>query len=189
MAAPQVGRRIAVYGPSGSGKTTFSRRLGELLGLPVIELDSIQHMPGWEERPRDDFRVVLTAKLDEYADGWVSDGNYGDKARDLVLARADTVVWLRLPFRVVYPRLVWRTLRRMVNREELWNGNRESFRMSFLSRDSILLWGISHWKAHQRHVERDLANIEHDAQVHILRSPRDVDGFLVPVERAAKNST
>jgi len=185
MTKSTMGRRIAVYGPSGSGKTTFSRQVGDLLSLPVIELDSIQHMPNWEERPTDDFRAVLTARLDERAHGWICDGNYGSKARDLVLARADTVVWLRLPFRVVYPRLVWRTLRRMWTREELWNGNRESFRMSFFSRDSILLWGISHWREHHRRVEEDLKNVPHIAKVMVLRSPREVDEFLAQVEHSA----
>ncbi|NIM61684.1 MAG: adenylate kinase, partial [Acidobacteria bacterium] len=81
------------------------------------ELDSINHMPGWQERPTDEFRAMVTSRLEDHSDGWVCDGNYGARVRDIVLPRADTVVWLRLPFRVVYPRLVWRTLRRMWTRE------------------------------------------------------------------------
>lgn len=37
-------------------------------------------------------------------------------------------------------RLMRRTLQRSLKQEELWNGNRENFRTSFFSQDSILLW-------------------------------------------------
>jgi adenylate kinase family enzyme len=40
-----IGRRIAIYGPTGSGKTTFGRALGQRLGLPVIDLDTIFWLP------------------------------------------------------------------------------------------------------------------------------------------------
>ena len=177
MNAATLGRRIIVSGPSGSGKSTMGRNLGELLDLPVVELDSIFHRDNWEPTPLDEFREAVTARLDGHGDGWICDGNYGT-VRDIVLPRADTVVWLRLPFRVVYTRLVKRTLRRMCTRELLWGRNRESFRLSFLSRDSILLWGITHWRPHHRNFEDALANIPHKADVHILRSPREVTEFV-----------
>ncbi len=183
-APPTLGRRIAVYGPSGSGKTTIGRKLGEQLGLPVIELDAIHHLPNWQERPLDEFRTIVTARLDGYQDGWVCDGNYGG-VRELVLARADTVVWLRLPFHVVYWRLVSRTLVRSLRREELWNGNRESFRMAFFSRESILLWGITHWRAHRRNMEHSLASLPHTDDVRILKSSRAVTEFLELVGKHA----
>jgi hypothetical protein len=56
----------------------------------------------------------------------VVDGNYRAVVPDLVWARADTVVWLDLPRRTVLRRVTWRSLRRVVRREELWNGNRET---------------------------------------------------------------
>ena len=39
--------------------------------------------------------------------------------------RADTVVWLDLPRSQVMRQIVSRTFRRVLTREELWNGNRE----------------------------------------------------------------
>jgi hypothetical protein len=172
-----IGSRIAVYGPSGSGKTTVSRQIGAALGLPVIEFDAIHHLPDWQERPPEEFRAIVQQKLDGYTGGWVCDGNY-KRVRDIVLPRADTVVWLRLPFRVVYWRLFWRTIIRSARREELWSGNRESFRLSFFSRDSMLLWGLTHFRAHFRHVAADLARIPHQANVIELRSARQVGDLL-----------
>ena len=46
-------------------------------------------------------------------------------------------MWLDLPMRVWLPRLLRRTSRRLVCREELWNGNRESPRDAFWGRDSL----------------------------------------------------
>lgn len=182
MDEASLGRRIAVLGPSGSGKSTFARQLGGLLNLPVIELDALFHRPNWEETPRNEFREIVEDRLTELDDAWVCDGNYGT-TRDIIFPKADTIIWLRLPFRTVYPRLVKRTLTRAWSGEELWNGNKESFRAAFLSRDSMLLWGISHWGDHHRHVERDLERIEHNAKLITLRSTRDVGDLLTAVEK------
>jgi len=78
----------------------------------------------------------------------------------------------------VYRRLLWRTLSRSWRHQELWNGNRESFRLAFFSRESILLWGISHWRAHTRNLDAALREISHTAAVIELRSSRDVDEFV-----------
>lgn len=166
-----------VIGATGSGKTTLGRRLGETLGVPHIELDSLFHQPSWTPTPDDEFRAKVLAAIDSSPNGWVTDGNYSI-VRRAILPVADTVVWLRRPWRVSYWRLLKRTVTRAWRREELWNGNRESFRLSFLSRDSILLWGLTHWRAHHRHARDDLAAIPHSAQVIELRNDREVDAFV-----------
>ena len=88
------------------------------------------------------------------AERWVMDGNYS-AVRDLVWGRATAVVWLNYPFRVVLWRCLSRTIRRAITREELFSGNRESFRMSFLSRDSIILWAITSHRRVRRGVPSD----------------------------------
>jgi adenylate kinase family enzyme len=173
-----IGPRVVVYGPSGSGKTTLARRIAASLGVPHIELDALFHdKPNWQDASREEFRAKIVAALEQNPDGWVFDGNYS-VGRDLVLPNADTAVVLRLPFVVVYPRLVWRTVSRMVTREKLWGVNHESFRMSFLSSDSILLWGITNWRRGSRRTERDLQAIPNHARVITLRSPSSVGRFV-----------
>ncbi len=115
-------RRVSVVGNSGSGKSTLARKLAATLGVPHLELDSVFHQPGWEPLPPDEFKRVVAARADE--DGWVIDGNYS-AVRPIVWARADTVVWLDLPRRTVMRQVTWRTVRRALTRQELWNGNRE----------------------------------------------------------------
>lgn len=139
-------RRVAVVGTSGAGKSWLAGRLAAALAVPYVELDAIHHGPGWAAVPAEEMRRQLETRCP--ADGaWVADGNYSGKGGDLVRARADTVVWLDLPRAQVMRQLVLRTLRRVVLREQLWNGNRESLR-DVLARDperSILRWA---WTRH-----------------------------------------
>jgi hypothetical protein len=52
--------------------------------------------------------------------GWVIDGTYAHKLGDLILRAADEVVWLDLPITTWMPRLIRRTIHRVITREELW---------------------------------------------------------------------
>jgi len=136
---------VVIASASGNGKTTVGRRLAERLGVPSIELDALVHRPGWTETPDDELRAQLEPLLAR--DGWVADGAYQHKLGDFVLERADTVVWLDLPLRVWVPRLALRTWRRIRRREELWNGNRESFATAFWGRESLFAWALrSHFR-------------------------------------------
>ena len=114
-----MGRRVVVIGTTGSGKTTLARRLAGRLGVPHVELDALHWDPDWTEAPPAVFRERTARAL--AGDGWMADGNYG-KVRDLVWPRADTVVWLDFPLFVTLWRLVRRTFRRALTREELWGG-------------------------------------------------------------------
>ena len=170
-----LGPRIAIYGPAGSGKSTLACLLGEKLGLPVVELDAIFHAhPNWVDLGREEFRERVGTLLVEHAEGWVIDGNYHSAMPDLVLAQADTAIWLRLPFRTVYRRLASRTISRAMVGAELWNGNRESLRQTFLTSDSMLWWGIKSWRPASRKTREALTTVPHHARVIVLRSPRQV---------------
>jgi adenylate kinase family enzyme len=149
-------RRVAVIGPSCSGKTTTSRRLAAILGVPVVELDALHHDPGWQEAPAEVFRPRVEEALAAAPNGWVVDGNYFGKLGPYVLDHADTIVWLDVPYRTAVRRVLSRTFRRSLSREELWNGNRESFRLA-LSRDSIILWVVQN---HRRFAPKWVTRLE-----------------------------
>ena len=170
--------KIAVIGTSGSGKTTVARELARRLGVPHVELDALYHGPGWSETPPEEFRRRVAAATE--ADGWVVDGNYDSKLGELVLERADTVVWLDLPLRVALARVTRRTVRRIRTGEELWSGNRESWRGGFLGWESMFVWTIrSHLRNRRARAER-LA--QHPSlRVVRLRSAREVERYLSEV--------
>ena len=167
-----------MVGNSGSGKSTLGAALASRLGAPYIELDSILHQPGWTELPRPEFRARVEAVA--AGDAWVIDGNY-TAVRDLVWARADTVVWIDLPRPLVMRRIVARTLRRAVLRQELWNGNREPA-SNWLTLDperSIIMWS---WTQHAKYRVRYGDAMADPALTHLtfyrLRTPAEVRAFL-----------
>jgi adenylate kinase family enzyme len=166
-------RRVAVIASaSGNGTTTFSRALGERLGVPVIELDALVHGPNWVETPNAELRAKLEPTL--ALDGWVIDGSYQSKLGNLVLDAADTIVWLDLPMYVWFPRLVRRTWRRWTGREALWNGNRETLRSVLWGRESLFGYALrSHFRRRREFPDR-LACY----RVVRLRTPAEVASFF-----------
>lgn len=165
--------RVIVIGTTGSGKTTFAKALAQRLGVPHGEQDAWNHEANWQAAPPERFR----ARVDAFTFGpaWVMDGNYS-KARDIGWARADTLVWLDYPAWLVYGRIVRRTFLRVVTREELWNGNRETWRGA-LEADSPLRW---FWKTHwRRRRETPLLAAQYPhLQLVRLRSPAEAQAWL-----------
>jgi hypothetical protein len=87
------------------------------------------------------------------AERWIVDGNYAP-VRDLVWPRATCVIWLNYSFPLVMARAIRRTLTRAISREELFSGNKESLRMAFFSRESILLWVLTTHRGRRRRFEQ-----------------------------------
>jgi adenylate kinase family enzyme len=141
-----VARRILIKGTSGAGKSTLARQLAVRLALPRIELDALHHGPHWTAASEAELRARVTSVLDD-ARGWVIDGNYDNKLGTLLWDRAELIVWLDLPLLTKLLRLLWRTSRRLVLGEELWNGNRESLKEAFWGRDALFPWAVrSHFR-------------------------------------------
>ena len=127
--------RIVIVGTSGSGKSTLAKQLAAQLYYTHIELDSLHWGPNWTEAP--DFLEKVDALTQRPF--WVLDGNYS-KSSHIFWPRADTIIWLDYPIWVNYWRMFQRTLQRVFGRELLWNGNRESFREQFLSKNSLFVY-------------------------------------------------
>ena len=165
-------QRVAVVGSSGAGKSTLALALASRLGVPCLELDSVFHQPGWTELDEPTFRSRVGAFV--AGEAWVVDGNYS-RVRDLVLTRADTVVWLRMPRPLVMRQVLWRTSWRVLLRRDLWNGNRESLRkaMSTDPRTSIVAWA---WQMHGKY-DDVYASLMDDRWI-VLSSRREVAAFL-----------
>jgi adenylate kinase family enzyme len=172
-------QRISVLGTSGSGKTTLARRLAAELDLPHLELDALFHQPGWTELPIEAFRAAVADVC--AGDRWVVCGKYS-QVRDLVLARADTVVCLDHHRLRQTLRVARRTARRARTGEELWNGNRESWRALQVWRPpeaSIVRWTWDNVPSARRLFEEVERRFAGDPAVDVvrLRGWRQIDAW------------
>jgi len=170
-------RRVCILGASGSGKTTLAARLARRIRVEHVELDALYHGPQWEAPRPEDFRARVEAIV--MRDSWVIDGGYGGALGDLVPRAADTIVWLDLPLPVTLARLARRSLRRVVLRTELWNGNRETLRGLFWGRDSLFPWTLKRHARFRRELpKRFLTEAYASKAIHRLRSQHQIDDFL-----------
>jgi adenylate kinase family enzyme len=162
-------RRIWVLGTSGSGKTRLAAAAAARLGVPHVELDVLQHGPGWAQATPDELRERTAAAL--AGDAWVVDGNYRI-ARDDHLRRAEQVVWLDYRRPLIMARVARRTARRLVLGERVHNGNVERWR-NLADPTHPVWWG---WRTHAaRRVEMSALTDERWLR---LRTARDAARWL-----------
>ena len=171
-------RRVSVVGTTGCGKTTLARALANMLRCTHVELDALFWGPGWSMAELPVFRSRVASVV--AGDGWVVDGGYSD-VRDLIWARADTVVWLDYPLAVTLSRLLRRIAARIRDGTELWpgTGNRETIRNQVFSRDPLVWFAIRTHHGRRRRIAAMLALPEYaHLRVHRFRRPSDAESWL-----------
>lgn len=143
-------QRVVILGRGGAGKSVLARQLGEVTGLPVIELDLLfwqggltaPDPAGWAECQGELVR----------REAWILNGDLGpyDSVLDLRLRSADTIIVLNFTFL----RCAWRTVLRGRERADYWR------------------WV---WAYRRQSLPRIMRAIRQDApqaRLHMLRSPR-----------------
>jgi adenylate kinase family enzyme len=157
---------------AGSGKSTFSLALAAKTGLPVIHLDVHFWKPAWVAPSDAEWREKQSGVLAGKA--WIAEGNYYETL-DLRLDRADTVVFLDLPWWLCAGRAFLRGFRMP---SELpagceyspWLRARDEWRLVFRI-----------WRGRRSEPEREREIISRHGQhaaLHVLRSKRAVGEFL-----------
>ena len=185
-APPLIGDRISVIGTSSTGKSTLAEHLATLIDGAYIELDALFWLPGWQESTAEDFQTKVRAATTA-SPRWAVSGNYFSKGiPEITWAEGDTIIWIDLPFRTLFPRLLRRTYRRWRDNELLWGTNRENVWEHFKlwSNDSLPGYVIrNHRRGRRRQAERFADPRWSHLQRHHLRSPAEVTQFLDQVER------
>lgn len=137
---PHAPQRVLIAGVTGAGKTTIARRIAKRWELKHVEIDALFHGPSWTPRPEflDDVRAFAAEER------WVTEWQYTSQGtNDVLPARANLLVWLDYPWRIVRTRLMLRTLKRRLFRTRLWNGNVEPAlwtRQAWSGDNDILGW-------------------------------------------------
>jgi adenylate kinase family enzyme len=148
-------KRVVIIGRGASGKSTLARRLGDITGLPVIEVDKIFWQPGLIPTPRKQW-VVMQEKF-VAGDRWIMDGDLGPHdAVEVRLRAADTVIFL--DFSLV--RCAWRAIRRSRERGDFWR------------------WLLAYRYQSRPILRAAIANHAPHAVLHVFRTPRALGWFV-----------
>src|ERR1700676_1758712 len=148
-------KRVVILGRGASGKSTLAVRLGDITGLPVIELDKVFWRPGLVATARDQWAVIQESLVKKQE--WIIDGDLGPY--DVLEGRfraADTIIFL--DFSLV--RCAWRAIRRSRERADFW---RWLVLYRWQSRPILL-------KAIAKHAA--------NAHLHVFRKPEALRRFL-----------
>lgn len=86
--------RVLIIGSNGAGKSTFSFRLAEKTGLPLVHIDQIYWRGSWDVTPEDAFDRQVQAETQKPR--WIIEGN-NLRSLSQRLTRADTVFWFSFP--------------------------------------------------------------------------------------------
>ena len=147
--------RVVVLGRGGAGKSTLAARLGAILDLPVVELDEHFWGPDLAPTPKDEW--ARKQRLLTGGSRWVLDGDLGPY--DVLPARlraVDTVIVLDFP--------LWLCASRAVRRSR---ANLDFWR-----------WVLTYRRRSLPAVRAAITEHADQAQVHVLRTQREVDELL-----------
>jgi adenylate kinase family enzyme len=155
-------KRVVILGRGASGKSTLAGRLGEITGLPVIELDKIFWRTGLLVTPRDQWTVLQERLVAQ--ERWIMDGDLGPyDVVEVRLRAADTIILL--DFSLV--RCAWRSIRRSRERADFW------WWLVTYRRQSVPMLMEAIWK------------YAVNAELQVFRNPGEVSQFVAKVAREA----
>src|SRR5689334_773957 len=151
-------KRVIVVGPGASGKSTLAARLGQITGLPVIELDKLFWRPGLAVTPPGEWAALQRQLAAQ--ESWIMDGDLGPyDVLDVRLQAADTIVFL--DFSPV--RCAWRAIRRSRERAGFWK------------------WLLTYRRRSHPPLRAAITARAADADLYVLPTPRAVRRFLATV--------
>jgi adenylate kinase family enzyme len=177
---PPIPARVLFYGVTGSGKSSAAHAYAAASGLPEFSADDdIGWLPGWQQRSVEQQREIATDVAAR--DSWVLDSAYG-VWRDIVVPRAELVVALDYPRWLSLARLTRRSVRRVITRQPVCNGNVETLARLF-ARESIFYWHFNSF-ARKKRVFRAWQADPDMPPVLVFRKPRELDNWLTQVATA-----
>ena len=164
--------KIAIIGFSGSGKSTLSRKLSEYYNLPVLHIDTVHHLPGWNHRELDDELTIMDEFLNSN-DGWVIDGNYFKLSFERRMEEADVIIIMEFNrFKTVYRAHKRYKTYKNSTRPDMAEGCEEKFDFEFFK------WLF--YKGRNKRTKKKYHNIEmnYNDKVVVLKSQKQIDNYL-----------
>ncbi len=181
--SPSIARidfsRVILFGPRASGTSSVSSQLSRSLDLTHIEFDRLSRNRDGSFVSHVEFASVLKEVVQQPR--WVAEGDFlegiDQLAEPIFWPLATTAIWLDLPFLVTVRRLIARSYRRVVKKEEMWDGmqdNKYSLLKRVASGNAIRAYRYTK-KAYPQLLERP--EYSHLELLH-LKSQDEVDDLL-----------
>jgi nicotinamide riboside kinase len=153
-------KRVVIIGRGASGKSALARRLGDITGLPVTEVDKVFWQPGLIATPRQQWIEMQEQLVVE--DRWIMEGDLGPyDAVEVRLRAADTIIFL--DFSLV--RCAWRAIRRSHERADFWR------------------WLLAYRYQSRPNLRSAIAKHAPDAVLYVFRGPKALARFVADVGR------
>ncbi len=167
-------KRIAIIGSGGAGKSTLARQLGEILKIEVFHLDQLYWLAGWKKPPKAEWQKKVAELI--RGDAWIIDGNF-NSTMEMRLAACDTTIFLDFPptlclYRVLKRRLTYRN----TNRPDMSEGCHEKIDLEMAE------WVWNFPKQDKPKIEARLKKVENETTIFRLKSPKEINKFLVAIE-------
>lgn len=157
--------KFLVIGCAGCGKSTFSRKLGEITGIPVVHLDSLYWKPGWVESAKDEWDKVVEELI--HQEQYIMDGNYA-RTLDLRLAEADTVFYFDYSkYLCLYRVLKRRIQNHGTTRADMADGSEERIDLEFIR----WIWNFN--RDNKPKIMNSLEKVKGLKQIYVFKSPKD----------------
>ena len=162
-------KRILIIGGNGSGKTTFSKKLSEKIGIPLIHLDSLYWKDNWTPALNDEFDYLLYQELAK--ERWILDGNM-NRTFLKRLEYCDSVIYFDFSRLICICRAIKRIIKNYgKSRPDMGGYCPERLDFKFLK----AVWNFNK-KNRQRYYE--LLKSKKNLKIIILKNNRDVKKML-----------
>ncbi len=163
-------KKVLVLGCAGSGKSTFSSRLGQVTGLPVIHLDSLYWKSGWIASSEDEWDQTIDELIK--LDSFIMDGNYS-RTLNKRLIDADTVYFFDFPrllciYRVIKRRIIYHGR----TRKDMADGCKEKIDLEFLR----WIWNFK--KRNRSQILEILDQVKDHKKLYIFKRPREIKKYI-----------
>lgn len=158
--------KICIIG--GSGKTTLAKNLGEILDIPVYNIDGIHYLKNWQTRDKKERDNIILDKINTTK--WIMDGTYSSTL-DARMDAADLVIFLDYSSFARFTGVLKRFIKNHGKEKAEIPGCREKMDIDFIK---ILL----KWKKKRVSIMEKIAIVNNDKIV-ILKNRRQLTKWYI----------
>tara|TARA_Y100000034_G_C6652209_1_gene285523 strand:+ start:56 stop:574 length:519 start_codon:yes stop_codon:yes gene_type:complete len=161
-------KKIYILGTSGSGKSTLAKKLSEGLKIKSYDLDDIYWYKKYTKKIKKSKRRGKLKQLIKGKKKWILEGIYTDWS-DEAIKKADLIIWISTPSRV----LSWRIFKRYMKRKgELDETLRDCINLIKYARGYKKHPSSTGYEAHKKVIKK------HTKKVVVLKNNRQIKKFL-----------